>query len=100
MPLTCFQLVNVCTKMGSTFDKIELNDFVKQIEEDLANKKQPQLLIANAGSYNVGQCDDIQQLESICVHYKIWLHLDGVHLATLALYSVPTVLQVIVFAPN
>ena len=70
-----------------------MNDFIKKIDEDLSQNKVPQLLIANAGSYNSGQCDNIQQLERICTHYKIWLHLDGLYLSTLALYSVPLVIQ-------
>jgi glutamate/tyrosine decarboxylase-like PLP-dependent enzyme len=87
-------LVNVYTKMSSQYDRIDLNDCCRQIEEDIANKKIPHILIANAGSLDVGQCDNIQQLERICTHYKIWLHLDGFYLSTLALYSVPSVVQV------
>lgn len=80
--------------MSSQFDRIDLNDFIKQIEEDISNNKVPHLLIANVGSHNSGQCDNIPQLERICTHYKIWLHLDGLYLSTLALYSVPSVIQV------
>ncbi len=70
-----------------------MNDFIRQIDEDLSQNKVPLLLIANAGSYNSGQCDNIPQLERICTHYKLWLHLDGLYLSTLALYSVPQVIQ-------
>ena len=53
----------------------------------------PLVLIGNAGSYNIGQCDDINQLNAICTKYSIWLHLEGVYLSTLILYSVPTEIQ-------
>ena len=54
-------------------------------------------LVANAGSHNIGQCDDIQQLNDICYKYRMWLHLDGIYLSTLILYSVPTAVQVYSF---
>ena len=86
--------------MCSQVDRIDINEFIKQIEEDIQNNKIPHLLIANAGSHNAGQCDNIHQLEKVCTHYKIWLHLDGLYLSTLALYSVPSVIQVSIFHIN
>ena len=68
--------------------------FLKQLEEDVANDFLPLVLIANAGSYNIGQCDDIQQLGNVCTKYTLWLHLEGVYLSTLILYSIPTAIQV------
>jgi glutamate/tyrosine decarboxylase-like PLP-dependent enzyme len=52
------------------------------------------MLIGNAGTYKIGQCDDIQQLNHICYKYKMWFHLEGVFLSTLILYSIPTAIQV------
>ncbi len=89
--------MQVCTKFGSSYDKIDGPLLVDEIEKDIKDKKVPQLLIANAGSFNVGQCDNLNELERICRYYRIWLHLDGVHLSTLVLYSVPSVLQVRAF---
>ncbi len=68
--------------------------FNEQVEEDFRNGYVPMALIANVGSHDIGQCDELQQLNDICVKYRMWLHLEGVHLATLALYSVPTAVQV------
>lgn len=53
----------------------------------------PLAIVASAGSYNTGQCDDLQQLNFISTTYRIWIHVEGVYLSTLALYSVPTALQ-------
>ena len=49
--------------------------------------------MANAGSYSIGQCDDINQLNQLCYTYRMWMHLEGVYLSTLILYSVPTEIQ-------
>ncbi len=67
---------------------------MNQIDDDVKNGFSPVVLIANAGSYNIGQCDDIQELNQICYKYKMWLHLEGVYLSTLILYSIPTAIQV------
>ena len=53
----------------------------------------PLLIVGHAGTYSIGQCDDISQLNSICSKYGMWLHLEGVHLSTLVLFSVPTEIQ-------
>ena len=53
----------------------------------------PLLIVGNAGTYSIGQCDDISQLNNLCSKYGMWLHLEGVHLSTLVLYSVPTEIQ-------
>ena len=56
----------------------------------------PLLIVGNAGSYNIGQCDDISQLNNICSKYSMWLHLEGIHLSTLILYSIPTEIQPVI----
>jgi aromatic-L-amino-acid/L-tryptophan decarboxylase len=66
---------------------------MQQIDQDVSADMIPLVLIGNAGSYNIGQCDDINQLNAICTKYSIWLHLEGVYLSTLILYSVPTEIQ-------
>jgi glutamate/tyrosine decarboxylase-like PLP-dependent enzyme len=54
----------------------------------------PMILAANAGSYAIGQCDDLNQLNQISYKYKMWIHLEGAYLSTLVLNSVPTEIQV------
>lgn len=50
--------------------------------------------MANVGSHDIGQCDEIQQLNDLCVKFRMWIHLEGIYLPTLAMYSVPSVVQV------
>ena len=71
----------------------DIPELVKQIDEDVSADLSPLVLVGNAGSYNIGQCDDINQLNALCYKYNIWLHLEGVYLSTLILYSVPTEIQ-------
>ena len=64
------------------------------MESDLADGFVPMMLLANAGSYAIGQCDDLSQLNQIAYKYRLWVHLEGAYLSSLALYSVPTEIQV------
>lgn len=67
---------------------------MSQVDEDVAAGYTPLALVANAGSYATGQCDNIEQLNHICYKYHMWLHLEGIYLSSLVLYSVPTAIQV------
>lgn len=74
--------------------KKDLEELSAMIEQDVKDNFEPMLLVANAGSYGVGQCDELKQLNELCYKHKMWIHLEGFYLSSLALYSVPTALQV------
>lgn len=93
IPYESIRVISTYKQIGDWYDKMNTNELIEQINADINDNKTPMLLIANAGSYTSGQCDDIQELERICTHFKIWLHLDGIQLSTLVLYSIPTALQ-------
>jgi len=57
----------------------------KLIKDDIERGKLPLLLVANAGTAAVGHTDKIGRLKELCEQYGIWLHVEGVNLATLAL---------------
>lgn len=67
--------------------------FEKNLEEDLKNNCIPVALITSAGNHRSGHCDNLNEINRICYKYRVWLHLDGFYLSTLALYSVPTAVQ-------
>lgn len=69
-------------------------EFDAMIEQDIKDNFEPMLLAANAGSYGVGQCDELKQLNELCYKHKMWIHLEGFYLSSLALYSIPTALNV------
>jgi hypothetical protein len=64
------------------------------IEKDIKDDFEPIILVANAGSYGIGQCDDLKRLNELCYKYNMWIHMEGFYLASLALYSIPTAIQV------
>ena len=68
---------------------------IEQIEEDIKANFTPMAVIGNVGSHNVGQCDEIQQLNQyVGIKYHVWIHLEGIYLPTLAMYSIPSAIQV------
>uniref|UniRef100_A0AAX7TQ24 Pyridoxal-dependent decarboxylase domain-containing protein 1 n=1 Tax=Astatotilapia calliptera TaxID=8154 RepID=A0AAX7TQ24_ASTCA len=60
----------------------------KLIKEDINAGKLPLLLIANAGTPGAGHTDKLGRLKELCDQYNMWLHVEGVNLATLALGQV------------
>lgn len=64
------------------------------IEKDIKDDFEPIILVANAGSYGIGQCDDLKRLNELCYKYNMWIHMEGFYLSSLALYSIPTAIQV------
>ncbi|XP_010607028.1 pyridoxal-dependent decarboxylase domain-containing protein 1 [Fukomys damarensis] len=57
----------------------------KLIKDDIERGRLPLLLVANAGTAAVGHTDKIGRLRELCEQYGVWLHVEGVNLATLAL---------------
>uniref|UniRef100_A0A2I3GBJ8 Pyridoxal dependent decarboxylase domain containing 1 n=1 Tax=Nomascus leucogenys TaxID=61853 RepID=A0A2I3GBJ8_NOMLE len=57
----------------------------KLIKDEIEQGRLPLLLVANAGTAAVGHTDKIGRLKELCEQYGIWLHVEGVNLATLAL---------------
>ncbi|KAG2455674.1 PDXD1 protein, partial [Polypterus senegalus] len=55
------------------------------IKEDVDSGKLPLLLVANAGTPGAGHTDKLGRLKELCSQYNMWLHVEGVNLAMLAL---------------
>jgi aromatic-L-amino-acid/L-tryptophan decarboxylase len=55
------------------------------IAEDVAAGRRPFCIIANCGTVNTGQVDDLAALRSIADEHGLWLHVDGAFGALLAL---------------
>uniref|UniRef100_A0A8C4ZLQ6 Pyridoxal-dependent decarboxylase domain-containing protein 1 n=1 Tax=Gadus morhua TaxID=8049 RepID=A0A8C4ZLQ6_GADMO len=67
------------------FHQMDVALLEKLIKEDLDAGKLPLLLIANAGNSSVDRAYRLGRLKELCVKYSMWLHVEGVSLATLAL---------------
>jgi len=55
------------------------NKLEKQIEEDIRSGLKPFLIIANAGSTDVGAIDPLETLADIAKRYDTWLHVDAAY---------------------
>uniref|UniRef100_A0A3B4XGB1 Pyridoxal-dependent decarboxylase domain-containing protein 1 n=1 Tax=Seriola lalandi dorsalis TaxID=1841481 RepID=A0A3B4XGB1_SERLL len=87
LPLSSLCTVPCNTIFGSQH-QMDVALLDKLIKEDVEAGKLPLLLIANAGTPGAGHTDKLGRLKDLCDQYKMWLHVEGVNLATLALGQV------------
>ncbi|XP_067343581.1 pyridoxal-dependent decarboxylase domain-containing protein 1 isoform X2 [Channa argus] len=87
LPLSSLCTVPCNTIFGSQH-QMDVALLDKLIREDLEVGKLPLLLIANAGTPAAGHTDKLGRLKDLCDQYSMWLHVEGVNLATLALGQV------------
>ena len=59
--------------------KIDTVALRAQIEVDLKEGKIPLCTIGNAGTVNTGAVDPLDELNTICKQYGLWLHLDAAY---------------------
>uniref|UniRef100_A0AAY4C5L7 Pyridoxal-dependent decarboxylase domain-containing protein 1 n=1 Tax=Denticeps clupeoides TaxID=299321 RepID=A0AAY4C5L7_9TELE len=84
LPLSSLCTVPCNTMFGSQH-QIDVALLDKLIKDDVDTGKLPLLLIANAGTPGAGHTDKLGRLKELCVQNNMWLHVEGVNLATLAL---------------
>uniref|UniRef100_A0A8C1ISS0 Pyridoxal-dependent decarboxylase domain-containing protein 1 n=1 Tax=Cyprinus carpio TaxID=7962 RepID=A0A8C1ISS0_CYPCA len=87
LPLSCLCIVP-CNTMFGSLHQMDVALLDKLIRDDRESGKVPLLLIANAGTPGAGHTDKLSRLKELCVQYNMWLHVEGVNLATLALGQV------------
>uniref|UniRef100_A0A096M1Z3 Pyridoxal-dependent decarboxylase domain-containing protein 1 n=1 Tax=Poecilia formosa TaxID=48698 RepID=A0A096M1Z3_POEFO len=87
LPLSSLCTVPCNTIFGSQH-QMDVALLDKLIKEDTDAGKLPLLLIANAGTPEAGHTDKLSRLKELCDQHGIWLHVEGVNLATLALAQV------------
>ncbi|XP_023813663.1 pyridoxal-dependent decarboxylase domain-containing protein 1 [Oryzias latipes] len=87
LPLSSLCTVPCNTVFGSQH-QMDVALLEKLLKEDTDAGKRPLLLIANAGTYSAGHTDKLSRLKDVCDQSGLWLHVEGVNLATLALEEV------------
>ncbi|KAM3864035.1 pyridoxal-dependent decarboxylase domain-containing protein 1 [Diretmus argenteus] len=87
LPLSSLCTVPCNTIFGSQH-QMDVALLDKLIKEDVDAGKLPLLLIANAGTPGAGHTDKLSRLKELCDQYNMWLHVEGVNLATLVLGQV------------
>ncbi|MGH0130131.1 UNVERIFIED_CONTAM: hypothetical protein FKN15_041182 [Acipenser sinensis] len=84
LPLSSLCTVPCNTMFGSQH-QMDVALLDRLIKDDMDSGKLPLLLIANAGTPAAGHTDKLGRLKELCAQYSMWLHVEGVNLATLAL---------------
>ncbi|XP_041812594.1 pyridoxal-dependent decarboxylase domain-containing protein 1 isoform X2 [Chelmon rostratus] len=92
LPLSSLCTVPCNTIFGSQH-QMDVALLDKLIKEDVEAGKLPLLLIANAGTPGAGHTDKLGRLKDLCDQYSMWLHVEGVNLATLALGQVTSAIM-------
>ncbi|XP_047656985.1 pyridoxal-dependent decarboxylase domain-containing protein 1 isoform X2 [Tachysurus fulvidraco] len=87
LPLSSICTVPCNTMFGSQH-QMDVALLDKLIKEDVEAGKLPLLLVANAGTPGAGHTDKLSRLKELCVQYSVWIHVEGVNLATLVLGNV------------
>uniref|UniRef100_H2U5R7 Pyridoxal-dependent decarboxylase domain-containing protein 1 n=1 Tax=Takifugu rubripes TaxID=31033 RepID=H2U5R7_TAKRU len=87
LPLSSLCTVPCNTIFGSQH-QMDVALLDKLIKEDIEAGKLPLLLIANAGTPGAGHTDKLGRLKDLCEQYNMWLHVEGVNLATLVLAEI------------
>ncbi|XP_051572000.1 pyridoxal-dependent decarboxylase domain-containing protein 1 isoform X1 [Myxocyprinus asiaticus] len=87
LPLSSLCIVP-CNTMFGSLHQMDVALLDKLIKDDQDSGKVPLLLIANAGTPGAGHTDKLSRLKELCVQCNMWLHVEGVNLATLALGQV------------
>ncbi|XP_042575814.1 pyridoxal-dependent decarboxylase domain-containing protein 1-like isoform X4 [Cyprinus carpio] len=87
LPLSSLCIVP-CNTMFGSLHQMDVALLDKLIRDDRESGKLPLLLIANAGTPGAGHTDKLSRLKELCVQYNMWLHVEGVNLATLVLGQV------------
>ncbi|MBS1558436.1 MAG: aminotransferase class I/II-fold pyridoxal phosphate-dependent enzyme [Bacteroidetes bacterium] len=59
--------------------RMEVLDLEKQIQKDKAENLNPFLIVANAGSTDVGAVDDLKSIAAIAQKENLWLHVDAAY---------------------
>ena len=57
--------------------KIDIDDLVLKITQDLAAGHLPFCVVANAGTVVTGAFDPLAQISEVARHFKLWMHVDA-----------------------
>lgn len=59
--------------------RIDPEDLEQKIKADLMSGLQPFIVVANAGTTDVGAVDPIFEISELCSKHKLWLHVDAAY---------------------
>ncbi|MGE0772528.1 MAG: aspartate aminotransferase family protein [Cyclobacteriaceae bacterium] len=59
--------------------RMDAKALAKQVESDKKKKLNPFLLLASAGTTDVGAIDPLEKLATLCKKYNLWYHIDAAY---------------------
>jgi aromatic-L-amino-acid/L-tryptophan decarboxylase len=59
--------------------RIDIADLKARIRQDRAAGLEPFMVIASAGTVDVGAIDDLAAIAALCAEEKLWFHVDGAY---------------------
>ena len=80
-PSSCVKVIKMS---GSKLVKLE-----KSLQEDLAAKRVPVMIIACCGSHHTGMVDNLVAVSQLSQRFNAWLHLEGHLISHLCLSDQP-----------
>ena len=67
----------------------KLSNLDKLLQEDLAAKRVPIMIIASIGSHHTGEADNLIAVSQLSQRFNTWLHLEGHLISQLCLLDKP-----------
>ncbi len=68
------------TEIGTdAAQRIDIADLKARIHRDRAAGLEPFMVVASAGTVDVGAIDDLSALAALCADEKLWFHVDGAY---------------------
>ena len=59
--------------------KLDISDLENKIKEDVKSGRNPFMIIANAGTTNLGKVDSLDEIADLSKEHGIWMHVDGAY---------------------
>jgi len=75
----------ICRKLGLPSSSVkvmkmsecDLSKLENSLQEDLAAKRVPVMIVASVGSHHTGEVDNLTKVTQLSQRFKTWLHLEG-----------------------
>ncbi|XP_067934652.1 pyridoxal-dependent decarboxylase domain-containing protein 1-like isoform X2 [Watersipora subatra] len=90
LPESCICVVPCKSPEPGQIHKMDADAFESLVNDHIASTREPVFLLAYASTPHLAAVDPLQKLKTICKANNIWLHIEGLNLASLCLMSVPT----------
>lgn len=67
--------------------RMDVRQLRTQMEEDVANRHIPAMVVATVGTTATGAIDDVMAIAEVCREHQVWLHVDAAMMGSAAVSS-------------